>query len=121
MRFYRTQRLRKSFDFNKIKEYGIRIHSGPFLLCFLTKDNLSPHPLRRVGIICSRKVGNAVARNRAKRLLREVFRHNQEILPYHLDLVIIARPFIVQYNYAALKAFFIEGSKRLSSPEQRKE
>lgn len=49
-------------------------------------------PLMRVGYTCSKKVGNAVARNRAKRRLREVARH---VLPDHgrpgWDYVLIGR------------------------------
>ena len=55
-------------------------------------DSVSPlHSLRRVGVIATRRLGNAVARNRAKRLLREAFRKQQTSLPPGSDLVLVAR------------------------------
>jgi ribonuclease P protein component len=46
----------------------------------------------RLGVVASRKVGPAVARNRAKRLVREAFRLHPEVFPRGLDVVIIVRP-----------------------------
>lgn len=45
----------------------------------------------RIGLTVSRKVGNAVIRNRVKRRLREIFRRNKSAFPKGTDLVIIAR------------------------------
>ena len=46
---------------------------------------------RRIGISASRRVGNAVVRNRIKRGVREWFRASREILPEDVDIVVIAR------------------------------
>jgi ribonuclease P protein component len=46
----------------------------------------------RLGVVASRKVGPAVARNRAKRLVREAFRRNPTVFPEGLDVVIVVRP-----------------------------
>jgi ribonuclease P protein component len=45
----------------------------------------------RLGLVASRRVGPAVARNRAKRLVREWFRHRARELPDGIDLVVILR------------------------------
>ena len=50
----------------------------------------------RVGITASRKVGNAVARNRARRLLREATRHLYPHIATGWDLVLVARPALVK-------------------------
>ena len=47
--------------------------------------------VRRLGITASRKVGNAVVRNRVKRAIREWFREAWDDLPEDVDVVVIAR------------------------------
>jgi ribonuclease P protein component len=46
----------------------------------------------RLGLVVSRKVGNAVARNRIKRVLREYFRQERAKFPEGMDCVIAVRP-----------------------------
>ena len=64
------KKLRKRNDFLRLTR-ARRIHSASFVL--QSHDRSDDAPLR-VGFTCSKKVGNAVARNRAKRRLRELAR-----------------------------------------------
>jgi ribonuclease P protein component len=67
----------------------------------------------RVGFTASRKVGNAVARNRARRRLRAVA---AEVLPRAepgTDFVLIARPATIDRDYQALVGDLVAGLKRL--------
>jgi ribonuclease P protein component len=68
----------------------------------------------RVGFTASRKVGNAVQRNRARRRLRAVA---QQVLDQHAepgtDFVLIARPATIDRDYQALVGDLVAGLKRL--------
>jgi ribonuclease P protein component len=67
----------------------------------------------RVGFTASRKVGNAVARNRARRRLRSVAREVLSHAEPGNDFVLIARPATVDRDYQALVTDLVAGLKRL--------
>jgi ribonuclease P protein component len=106
MRYTHQQHLRTAADFSEIRASGKKWECGFFYAHFLEKGEARP-PLRRLGVIASRRVGNAVQRNRAKRLLREVFRNNQVLLPENCDLLLVARPSMSRATYQRLEQKFI--------------
>lgn len=70
----------------RIQNTGARVHSEAFTIIVLPNGGSRP----RLGCAISRKVGNAVVRNRVRRLLKECFRHRAaELGP--LDFVVIAK------------------------------
>ncbi|MCK4534797.1 MAG: ribonuclease P protein component [Syntrophobacterales bacterium] len=85
--FGKKERVRKRKDYLKIYQRGVRVHSSNFTVIL----NPNPSGEKRLGVTVSKKVGNAVKRNRIKRLLREFFRLNKDRLPDSRDVVIIAK------------------------------
>jgi ribonuclease P protein component len=61
----------------------------------------------RLGVVTSGKLGNAVVRNRARRLLREAFRTHQYDFAQPVDLVLVARASIVGKTFAAVEKDFL--------------
>jgi ribonuclease P protein component len=56
----------------------------------------------QLGVVTSRRIGGAVARNRARRLLREAFRHEQHRLKTPVAMILIARKSIVGQSLAVV-------------------
>jgi ribonuclease P protein component len=61
------------------------------------------HPTR-VGVVCSRRVGGAVVRNRARRLLKEAWRGLSPRVRDGFDLVVVARPEIRGAGLGAIRS-----------------
>ena len=87
-RFPRRRRLTRPDEFNRVYGQGRRTRQGPLVVHAL--PNACGHA--RLGLSVSKKVGNAVDRNRVKRRLRDAFRHLQHQLPGSYDLVITVQP-----------------------------
>jgi ribonuclease P protein component len=107
--FSRDDRLRKRREFEACYASGVRV-SGRHLQVFLLRDRAvvptppDPMPRPRLGLSVSRRVGGAVARNRVRRRLRELFRRNRDLFGDRGgDLVINARPSAVQASFAELR------------------
>ncbi len=125
MRFRSAQHIRTTREFDVVRQQGKRRDCGAFLLhmhVFTESDR--PESVRRLGVVASRRVGNAIRRSRAKRLLREVFRLNQEVLPVNCDVVLMARAAIRNFDFATLQRRFcaaihqltLEGAKTTGDP-----
>jgi ribonuclease P protein component len=93
--FGRDERIRKRQDYLRIYEQGVRRHTQRFTIIICPNRS----GIRRLGMTVSKKAGNAVQRNRIKRLLREFFRLNKSRLPASQDIVIIAKRGILPLTY----------------------
>lgn len=81
------QRLRKGSEFDAVFRRGRRLDGALFLLVAAPNDEA----VDRLGLAVGRRVGSAVRRNRARRLLREGFRRIGRTGAPALDLVVVPR------------------------------
>ncbi len=83
----KEERLRKRAEFVRLSGRGKSFKTRHFIAAVADGDRDN----NRIGITASKKVGNAVQRNRIKRIVRENFRHRKESLSGNRDINIIAR------------------------------
>lgn len=79
--------IRKRAEFLQLQKKSKKVNTKNFLVSYA--PSLVGTTDTRLGIVATTKIGNAVARNRAKRLVREAFRRNKEKFPQGLDVVVI--------------------------------
>jgi len=94
----KAERLRVRPEFLAAYERGNRL-SSRLMTVFLLANNL---PVARLGIAATRKLGNAVERNRAKRFVREAFRHHKP--PAGLDVVIVPKRDMLKARFVTVEA-----------------
>ena len=97
--FRPQDRIRKRSEYQVIYDKGQRIPSGSFVLFVLR--NALDRP--RLGITATRRIGGAVQRNRAKRLVREIFRRHRSEFD-NVDIVVNARASLPGAEYRRLEA-----------------
>ena len=151
MRFRPEQHLRRQGDIRAVREQGRRVDCRAFTLLWRTRPATNdatmpanPGPAgrpadlsanastkveasaqagARVCVVASTAaVGAAVQRNRAKRRLREVFRHHQHLVPAGCDLMLIARAAATKWPLADLEKKFTEACGQIApatSPEKK--
>ena len=105
----RRERLASPGQFRRVFQKGIRV-DGP-LFSLVAAANDCGHD--RLGLAASRKVGGAVARNRAKRRLRECFRRHKRLEAPSLDLVLMAKNEIVGCVQGELEREYRQRLRRL--------
>ena len=115
-RFGKRWRIRRRKDYLVVQSRGCRIHCAYFLM--LQLPNGRRHT--RVGITVSRKVGNAVVRNRVRRYVREVFRQNKDWFPPGWDVVVIAKKRAAQVGFSEVERDLETAAPRLHRAAERR-
>ena len=100
----RAMRIKQSRDFARLRREGQRMANG----CLVANWQRLPEDAHsRLGVITSGRIGNAVVRSRARRLLREVFRVHQHELAQPVDLVLVARQSLVKKRFETVEKDFL--------------
>lgn len=105
----RDARLKLGRDFARVRQRGQRLAAGCLIVNWL---RLPAGERSRLGVVVSKKVGNAVTRSRAKRLLRETFRVHQNELTAPVDVVLVARASITRQGFAGVEKDFLTTLRR---------
>lgn len=109
LRLGRRTRLQQSRDFARVRQQGQRLAQG----CLIANWNRLPEGApAKLGVITSRKIGGAVERSRARRLLRESFRLHQHELAQPVELVLVARNSIAGRKFADVEKDFLAALHR---------
>jgi ribonuclease P protein component len=103
-----SERLRHPREFQHVFRYGKKLVTPTFILHILpTSASCS-----RLGMAVSKRVGNAVVRNRVKRLMRELFRQHKAVFQPTCDVVFVARHHAAEASLEELTRQFLSLLRR---------
>ena len=97
-----TEILNNNRDFLALYRKG-KFTASKNIVIYVRKTNL---PFNRLGITAGKKIGNAVHRNRAKRIIRQAYRDNELSMPLVIDIVIVARSSVFSAKSTDLSRYF---------------
>ena len=107
--FSQKQRLERSWEFERVRREGERVVKGCLILNWRIPGGAGES---RLGVVTSRKIGGAVIRSRARRLLREVFRLHQHEFARPVEMVLVARQSIAGKEYADVERDFMSAARQ---------
>lgn len=109
----REHRLTRREDFNKVYRYGKSSANHQFVVYSLNRPaHVCEEEGYRLGISASKKVGNAVVRNRLRRMIKEIVRLNGDKVVKGKDLILVVRKPAVEMDYAAMEKSVLHVLKR---------
>jgi len=109
--FRLADRVRRRPEFERAYNTGARIH-GRFMTVFVVANGTATS---RLGVSATRKLGSAVERNRAKRLVRELFRRRK--LASGVDIIVVPRRELLDAPFASLESDYHAALDRRDRPQ----
>jgi ribonuclease P protein component len=109
-------RIKKNEDFQAVFKKGVSTANRQFVIYVLDDPS---NPTFRIGLSVSKKIGNAVTRNRIKRLIRQVMFEFKDYMKNGKELVIIARKPTADMDYHEVKASLEHVCKRAKVLQRR--
>ncbi len=95
--------IKKNHEFQKVYRGGTS-HANRLLVMYVMENGQGEN---RIGISVSKKVGNSVVRHHITRLIREIFRLNQEKIRTGLNIIIVARAAAKDSDYRHLESAYL--------------
>ena len=100
--FSKKERLLKRKEFQLVFDNGERFGNNQLKIYALSNGN----SVSRLGLVVGRKFGNSPRRNRFKRILREAYRLNKNLLSNGVDIVVIPKPGLTELTLNAIEEKF---------------
>ncbi len=100
--FSKRERLLKRKEFQLVFDKGGKFGNNQLKIYALPNGN----SVSRLGLVVGRKFGNSPRRNRFKRILREAYRLNKNLLNNGVDIVVIPRPGLIELTLKAIEEKF---------------
>ncbi|KYZ75713.1 hypothetical protein AXX12_10920 [Anaerosporomusa subterranea] len=99
----KSDKLRKNKSFQAVYKGGKSVSNRLLVLYMLPNQSNS----NKIGFAAGKKLGNAVVRNRVKRMMREVFRLNRDKLPHGYDFILVGRKPVVEVKTQEVASAFL--------------
>ncbi|MBS2971106.1 ribonuclease P protein component [Metabacillus sp. KIGAM252] len=96
----KKNRIKKNEDFQQVFRKGKSIANRQFVIYTLHREEEKEF---RLGLSVSKKIGNAVTRNRVKRLVKQIFLEEKDFLSTGKDYIVIARKPAAELNYEEVR------------------
>ena len=109
-------RLAKKEDFNKVYRQGKSMGNRQFVVYYISNAAVDHF---RLGVSVSKKIGNAVVRNRIRRMLKEIVRHHAAHISVHSDMILIARKPSVEMEYLEMEKSVLHILKKTALYEKK--
>ena len=118
LRLRKSELLRHGRDIERVLFRGRRLQAGAVRVYY---GPAAEPENRKAGFITGGRFPGAVARNRVRRLLREIYRTNRELFPVNYDILLRADRAAAEIGYGELKETLLELAGRIPLPVQKSE
>ena len=102
--------MQKGYEFLEVKKRGDQFRFGSFFMQVFQTDAENSSKL---GVIASKRLGNAVKRNKAKRIFREIFRKNLSSFQRNISVVVVPRKTLFNTPYSKVQEDFLVALKKV--------
>jgi len=116
LRLRKNELLRRGRDIERVLFRGRRLQAGAVRVYY---GPAAEPENRKAGFITAGPFPNAVARNRARRVLREIYRTNRESFPAEYDVLLRADHTVAELGYGELEETLLKLAGKMQSAGRR--